>query len=140
MMIEDEWYPNAQTDMQDWNFGISLNNQVLTSINGLTKRICYSKNVEETTQQEHVLTLSLVGGGNIEHQMLKLKIEIEHVDVGVVLEQSGQYILNDGTVKAGGTYMGENGQQQLLFTTPIYQWLLDNRYSIINSYRANVIK
>lgn len=140
MMIEDSWHPNAQINMSDWEFSSLLDGNILTKVSGITKTICIAKNIEDTTTQDHLLVFALQNANNIEHQMLKLKIEIEHVDIGVILEQSGQYILNDMTVKTGGLFMGENGYQQLAFTTPIYRWLLDNRYSIINSYKSNVIK
>lgn len=138
MMINNVWSPNSQIDMKKWQLSVMLDNQCLTTITNRSTDVEFVGNFVDTSKtQQHQLEFTLQNAGNIENQLLQIKVLIEDIDISLVLENQGCYIIDNGSTKSGGEFMGENGTQRLVFTTPIYKWLLDNKSDILDNYYIN---
>jgi len=138
MMIDNKWSPGAQIDMSSWALNIELDQQCIATINNWESTVEISKHlVDDKVNHQHLLEFKLQGTGNIEHQMIHIRILVEDVDISAVLEHQGVYTLDNTEVKTGSEFMGEAGIQQLSFTTPIYKWLLDHKEIIVNNYHTS---
>ena len=96
-----------------------------------TDQRCLSVGLADTTDtQTHALTLTLTGLEPEHHSelnpMLRLCwLRVENLDVMRALETHGRYMVQD-CAQVPGEFYGCNGRIELVFETPVYQWLLDN--------------
>ena len=116
---------------------VKLDQQVIfeSKINGLVEVMHVFEDSGDT--QHHTLTIHVNGIDN-QHRpqwptgqngsaMLKWHyIAIENMDMCRVIPGLGNYILEDGSVNIATDLAGSNGTQTLPFTTPIYNWLIEN--------------
>jgi hypothetical protein len=122
---------------------IKLDQQVIFE-SGLndTTQVTYSFEDSSSTQT-HALTIR-VDGLDDSHRpsgptglnggvMLKIhNITIEDINMAWGMPRLGTYVLEDGSVHIPSGLAGSNGTQTLLFSTPIYSWLVANHRAILN--------
>lgn len=127
---EDQWieqFPNGPTVIIELDGVIIYSGQVKTECVELNFNV-----VDTANLQEHILKIKLSGLDRTEwsndlNPMLKiLKMQLEQLDLETTFENLANYIHESGNVEMGSRYMGCNGHQELTFTTPIYNWLLEN--------------
>lgn len=98
--------------------------------------------------RDHVITIKLSGkaDGHTFHYtedkmavgMIKVKLYIEDLPINYCLEgQDVFYATGRDTAQNWAEYMGENGEQRIRLSTPIYTWLVDNHAEIVSEVRQN---
>lgn len=110
---------------------IELDGQQMETVAVGTDQRSITVSLADTTDtQTHRLALTLTGLQPEHHSdlnpMLRLCwLRVENLDVMRALEMHGYYMVQD-SVQVPGEFYGCNGRIELVFDTPVYQWLLDN--------------
>lgn len=152
MLDGTTWYTQQQyNELVDyvpipWNkikITIKLDQQVIfeSSIHDTTQ-VAYSFEDSSHTQT-HALTIQIDGldeshrprspsGLNGGAMLRTHSIIIEDIDMALGMPRLGTYVLEDGSTHMPCDLAGSNGTQTLLFSTPIYRWLVANHRAILN--------
>lgn len=106
--------------------------------------------IDTTTDQQHVLKFELSGMQDQHMQLIDsstsirtavklLSIKIENIDITPVFNNFAEFF--DGNFcSTGGVIFSTNSVATLSFSTPIYQWLIQNEDLIVNKkYRVGAL-
>ena len=127
----------SATAWTGWKLAVRLGTTVIFD-NSVAHKITVSKQIPDLAYfSEQALEIELLSAPIlIPGQALKLKIEIEGIDITDVLVDQQIYQLADGSIKYGADVMGEVGIQKLPITTPIYRWLLEHEKLLLRQFSS----
>ena len=97
---------------------------------------------------DHTITIKLMGKNDthtcsyavdqLATAMIKVKLYIEDLPINYCLEGQDVFFADDKVgAQNWAEFMGENGQQHIQVSTPIYTWLINNHAQIVSELKQN---